>query len=145
MKAAVPGANWSPCAEPIDQTVVPATGLPSPSVQVNAVPPHSWTSIPRCCLYQACSAGASLALKKMPPMPVTRFIEPPRSGCSETWSVFFGLRSDLAEKRGPGRRNGLSDGLIIALVQWADAKLAKQADDGCRLAAFKGSRAPGLG
>src|SRR5690349_822373 len=77
MKVAVLGANWSPSAEPMDQTVVPATGLPSPSVQVKAVPPHSWTSIPRCRLYQACSAGASLALKKMPPIPVTRFIEPP--------------------------------------------------------------------
>src|SRR5216684_4351038 len=77
MKVAVLGANWSPCAEPMDQTVVPPTGLPSPSVQVKAVPPHSWTSIPRCRLYQACSAGASLALKKMPPMPVTRFIDPP--------------------------------------------------------------------
>src|SRR5450755_1198550 len=91
MKAAVLGANWSLCAEPIDQAVVPATGLPSPSVQLNAVPPHSWTSIPRCCLYQACSAGASLALKKMPPMPVTRFIEPPRLGSSETQCVIFGL------------------------------------------------------
>src|SRR5437899_1970408 len=80
MKVAVLGANWSPCAELMDQTVVPATGLPSPSVQVKAVPPHSWTSIPRCRLYQAWSAGASLALKKMPPMPVTRFIEPPRVG-----------------------------------------------------------------
>src|SRR5437773_7329367 len=80
MKVAVLGANWSPCAELIDQTVVPAAVLPSPSVQVKAVPPHSWTSIPRCRLYQACSAGASLALKKMPPMPVTRFIEPPGSG-----------------------------------------------------------------
>src|SRR5438046_843768 len=79
MKVAVLGAKWSSCAEPMDQMVVPATGLPSPSVQVKAAPPHSWTSIPRCRLYQACSAGASLALKKMPPMPVTRFIEPPRS------------------------------------------------------------------
>src|SRR5882724_8002790 len=78
MKVAVLGANWSPCAELIDQTVVPTTGLPSSSVQVKAAPPHSWTSIPRCRLYQACSAGASLALKKMPPMPVTSFIEPPR-------------------------------------------------------------------
>src|SRR5438046_3262952 len=83
MKVAVLGANWSPCAELIDQTVVPAAVLPSPSVQVKAVPPHSWTSIPRCRLYQACSAGASLALKKMPPMPVTRFIEAPRSGGGE--------------------------------------------------------------
>src|SRR5437773_2971105 len=83
MKVAVLGANWSPCAELIDQTVVPAAVLPSPSVQVKAVPPHSWTSIPRCRLYQACSAGASCALKKMPPMPVTRFIESPRLGGGE--------------------------------------------------------------
>src|SRR2546423_1028637 len=76
MNAAVLGANWPLCAEAIDQTVVPAIGLPSPSVQVKAAPPHSWTSIPRCRLYHAWSAGASLALKKMPPMPVTRFIEP---------------------------------------------------------------------
>src|ERR1043166_3547605 len=74
MNVAVPGANWSLCAEAMDQAVVPATGLPSPPVQVKAVPPHSSTSIPRCRLYQACSAGASLALKKMPPMPLTRFM-----------------------------------------------------------------------
>src|SRR5688572_751186 len=91
MKEAVLGANWSLCAEPMDQTVVPATGLPSLSVQVKAVPPHSWTSIPRCRLYQACSAGASLALKKMPPMPVTRFIEPPRTGGGEGECVFCSL------------------------------------------------------
>src|SRR4051812_9336378 len=30
--------------------------------------------MPRWRLYQACKAGAFLALKKMPPMPVTRFI-----------------------------------------------------------------------
>src|SRR6202140_5384136 len=80
MKDAVLGANCLLSAGATDHAVVPATGLPSPLVHVNAAPPHSWTSIPRCRLYQACSAGASLALKKMPPMPVTRFIEPPRSG-----------------------------------------------------------------
>src|SRR6202789_4288347 len=101
MKVAVLGAKWSPCAEPIDQAVVPATGLPSPSVQLNAAPPHSWTSIPRCCLYQACNAGASLALKKMPPMPVTRFIEPPRSGRDETQCVFFGLTLRLSGGAAP--------------------------------------------
>src|SRR5258707_2400664 len=95
IKVAVLGANWSPCAEPMDQTVVPATGLPSPLVQVKAVPPHSWTSIQRCRLYQACSAGASLALKKMPPMPVTRFIEPPRSGGGDGECVFCGLSPHL--------------------------------------------------
>src|SRR5213078_3930055 len=103
MKVAVLGANWSPCAEPIDQTVVPATGLPSPSVQVKAAPPHSWTSIPRCRLYQACSAGASLALKKMPPMPVTRFIEPPRSSGDEGECVFCGLTTQ-AQRPGPRGR-----------------------------------------
>src|ERR1700693_3998331 len=91
MKVAVLGANWSPCAAPMDQTVVPANGLPSPSVQVKAVPPHSCTSMPRCRLYQACSAGASLALKKMPPMPVTRFIEPLNTGGGEGECVFCGL------------------------------------------------------
>src|SRR3954449_9950555 len=90
MNVAVLGANWSLFAEPIDQMVVPPTGLPSPSVQVNAVPPHFWTSIPRCRLYQACSAGASLALKNMPPMPVTRFIEPPRSGGGEGECIVCG-------------------------------------------------------
>src|SRR5580700_7348054 len=55
----------------MDQTVVPLAGFPAASVQVKAVPPQSWTSIPRCFLYQAHSAFGSLALKKMPPMPVT--------------------------------------------------------------------------
>src|SRR5580658_4434640 len=114
MKVAVLGANWSPCAEPMDQAVVPATGLPSPSVQLNAVPPHSWTSIPRCCLYQARSAGASLALKKMPPTPVTRFIKPPRSSSSETYCVFFGLalRFSGAPRRAPPQP--VVDGVIVA-------------------------------
>src|SRR6202041_740730 len=97
MKVAVLGANWSPCAEPIDQAVVPAKGLPSPSVQLNAAPPHSWTSIPRCFLYQACNAGASFALKKMPPMPVTRFMEPPRLGRmrrSVSLNVMWGASSN---------------------------------------------------
>jgi len=31
----------------MDEAVVPATGLPSPSVQSKTAPPHSWTSIPR--------------------------------------------------------------------------------------------------
>src|SRR5437868_15463477 len=84
MNVAVLGANWPLCAEAIDQAVVPATGLPSPSLQLKASPPHSWTSIPRCRLYQAFSAGPSLALKKMPPMPVTRFMEAPRSGVKES-------------------------------------------------------------
>src|SRR2546423_7903817 len=96
MNGAVLGANWLLCAEAMDQAVVPPTGLPSPSVQSKAAPPHAWTSIPRCRLYQACSAGASLALKKMPPMPETRFIEPPRSGGGEGECVFCGLTPAFA-------------------------------------------------
>src|SRR5205809_2777520 len=106
MKVAVLGANWSLCAAAINQAVVPATGLPSPSVQVKAAPPHSWTSIPRCRLYQACNAFGSLALKKMPPMPVTRFIEPPRTGGGE------GALSGGAHEstRGADRSNALLAG-----------------------------------
>src|SRR4026208_391605 len=92
MNVAVLGANWSPCAEPMDQMVVPATGLPSAPGQVKAVPPQSWTSIPRCCLYQACRDGASLALKKMPPMPVTRFMCPPMRGGGERFYSTTDLR-----------------------------------------------------
>src|ERR1017187_8194387 len=99
MKVASLGAKWSPCDEPIDQIVVPATGLPSPLVHVNAAPPHTWTSMPRCRLYQACSAGASLALKKMPPMPVTRFMEPPRWGGGEMKYVFCGLTININPKK----------------------------------------------
>src|SRR5579859_7598403 len=90
MKDAVLGANCLLSAGVTDHAVVPANGLPSPSAQVNAAPPQSCTSIPRCRLYQACSAGASLALKKMPPMPVTRFMEPPRSGGGEVKYVLCG-------------------------------------------------------
>src|SRR6476659_286991 len=72
MKDAELGANESPSADPIDQIVVPPTGVPCASVQRNAAPPHSCTSMPRCRRYQDCSAAGSFALKKMPPMPVTR-------------------------------------------------------------------------
>src|SRR2546430_3046771 len=75
MNEEVLGAKSLPPTSETDQTVVPAVGCPSASVQRNAVPPQSWTSIPRCNLYQARSDTASLALKKMPPMPVTLFID----------------------------------------------------------------------
>src|SRR3954470_23893448 len=71
MKADVLGANCRPSAGPTDQIVLPAAGLPAESVQANAVPPQSWTSIPRCFRYHSPSALGSLALMKMPPMPVT--------------------------------------------------------------------------
>jgi hypothetical protein len=67
----------------VSQAVVPATGLPSASVQSKEAPPQDWTSISKCRLYQACSDGASLALKKIPPMPVTRFMRSPMRGGSE--------------------------------------------------------------
>ena len=74
MNEAVLGAKESPSAGPMDQIVVPPTGLPSTSVQPKVAPPQSCTSMPRCRLYQACIAFGSLALKKMPPIPVTRFM-----------------------------------------------------------------------
>src|SRR6266542_6192628 len=81
MKDDLPGAKEEP--SPTDHTVVPPRGVPFSSVQRNAVPPHSWTSMPRCFLYHAWSLPGSLALKKMPPMPVTRFIaRSPNEGLS---------------------------------------------------------------
>src|SRR5258708_267185 len=71
MKVDLLGAKCLPSAGPIDQAVVPLVGLPSASVQSKAAPPQSWTSIPRCFLYHSHSAFGSLALMKMPPMPVT--------------------------------------------------------------------------
>src|SRR5438034_3092417 len=80
MKVDLLGAKCSPSAALIDHTVVPFVGLPASSVQLKTVPPHSWTSIPRCSLYQARSATGSFALKKIPPIPVTLFIAPPKCG-----------------------------------------------------------------
>src|SRR5215469_10996766 len=74
MKVALLGAKCLPSAGSINHAVVPFVGLPDPSTQSNAAPPHAWTSIPRCCLYQARSATGSFALKKIPPIPVTLFI-----------------------------------------------------------------------
>src|SRR3954468_20356704 len=74
MKVDLLGAKCLPSAGPINHAVVPPVGFPAASVQVNATPPHSWTSIPRCCLYQARSATGSFALKKIPPTPVTLFM-----------------------------------------------------------------------
>src|SRR5207248_5093992 len=113
MKVDLLGAKYSPSAAPMDHTVVPFVGLPAISVQVNAVPPHSWTSIPRCCLYQACNATGSFALKKIPPIPVTLFIEPPKvlpETAAHTYSDHDGWRRsgtddpDACNRR--GRRGG---------------------------------------
>src|SRR5512133_3781868 len=95
MKGAELGAKWLLSCGSISQAVVPATGLPSASVQSKAAPPQAWTSIPRCRLYQACRAGASLALKKMPPMPMTRFMGPPLRGEGEradSWTGGFDFK-----------------------------------------------------
>src|SRR5438128_720714 len=92
MNGALLGANCSPSSDPTDQMVVPPVGLPSESAQGNAAPPHAWTSMPRWRLYQACSAGASFALKKMPPMPVTRFMRISDGfGSSTRWSASWPL------------------------------------------------------
>src|SRR2546430_12997994 len=96
MKVDLLGANCSPSAAPMDHTVVPLVGLPAPSVHVKAVPPHSSTSIPRCCLYQARSATGSVALKKIPPIPVTLFIEPPK--CDQAFVSRRAKRSSRAEE-----------------------------------------------
>src|SRR3990172_5234059 len=131
MKVAVLGAQWSPCAEPMDQMVVPATGLPSPSVQVKAVPPHSWTSIPTCRLYHACSAGASLALKKTPPMPVTLFMAPRRSGGREGEGTVCSL-TDSAQRPACPARSRRIDGRCFTLLQpGAAATATPPSDDGC--------------
>src|SRR5437660_709621 len=68
------GVKLSASAAPIDQMVVPVVGLPASSVQRNAAPPHSCTSMPKCVMYQVLSATGSLAWKKIPPIPVTLFI-----------------------------------------------------------------------
>src|SRR6187401_1133117 len=99
MKGALPGAKWSPSALPTDQIVEPATGLTAASVQRNAVPPHACTSMPRCLLYQACSAAGSLAWKKTPPMPVTRFIGVSRSRLVGAATARDPLIDDFLEHR----------------------------------------------
>src|SRR6185437_8605841 len=87
MNDALLGANCLLSSGAINQAVVPPVGLPSESAQLNAAPPHAWTSMPRWRLYQACSAGASFALKKMPPMPVTRFMRTSDVGLASTLVV----------------------------------------------------------
>ena len=47
--------------------------------------------IPRCFLYQPCNATGSLAWKKTPPIPVTRFIRVPRWRCGDRLSDIHGV------------------------------------------------------
>src|SRR6185369_2520493 len=83
MNVDVLGANVSPLASPIDQIVVPPAGWPSSPTQLNAAPPHSCTSTPRWRRYHSRSAAGSRALKKIPPMPVTRFMARSSAGDSK--------------------------------------------------------------
>src|SRR5512147_857437 len=77
MKGAALGAKWFVSAGKRVQAVVPTPfGLSGP-FQSKAAPPHAWTSIPRWDLYQAPRALGSLDLKKIPPIPVTRFMTSP--------------------------------------------------------------------
>src|SRR5580700_6966362 len=74
MNGAELGAKCSGAAAKRLQAVVPSpSGLSGP-FHSNAAPPHSCTSIPRCFLYHAPSAVGSVDLKKIPPIPVTRFM-----------------------------------------------------------------------
>src|SRR5690348_280468 len=100
MKVDLLGAKCFPSAGKTDQTVVPLVGLPAESVQVKAVPPQGWTSMPRCFLYHSRRALGSLALMKMPPMPVTlriRASERGRGGRRERCS--FGPQRSNVNRR----------------------------------------------
>src|SRR3954454_11859161 len=92
------GANDWLSAGTMDQIVDPLGVVPIPSAQLKAAPPQACTSIPRWRLYQAWRVSGSFALKKMPPIPVTR-------GCTER-SVFGGLREDGFGRRGASQANG---------------------------------------
>src|ERR1044071_6387451 len=84
MNGAVLGANFFESTENRLQAVVPApVGLSGP-FHSKAAPPHGWTSMPKWVLYHAPSAFGSLALKKIPPIPVTRFIVTPWMAASPT-------------------------------------------------------------
>src|SRR4051794_6250173 len=109
MKVDVLGAKCLPSAGPTDQTVVPRVGLPAESVQVKAVPPQGWTSIPRCFLYQSHSVFGSLALMKMPPMPVTLRIR----------------TSDVDRDTRPVRCNGWSYGMCTGRLVARDRQVGE--------------------
>src|SRR5262245_59835991 len=93
MKGAEPGLNFFESAGNRFQAVVPG-----PS-QSNAAPPQAWTSIPRLVLYQAPSALGSLDLKKMPPMPVTLFIQILWKMCLRYAEEVYPTRIDLFWRR----------------------------------------------
>src|SRR6478735_2000014 len=71
MSEEVLGSKYLVVSGKMFQAVVPLGS----SFQSNAAPPQGCTGIPRCSLYQALSALGSFALKKTPPMPVTRVID----------------------------------------------------------------------
>ena len=76
MKLAVPGSRYVVSRLNALQIVMPFS-LPGPP-HSKIAPPHSATSRPRWSRYHAASALGSFALKKMPPMPVTRFMVSPQ-------------------------------------------------------------------
>src|SRR5262245_52443038 len=77
MNGAPLGANCLVSAGNKLQAVVPTPAGLSGPFHSNAAPPHAWTSIPRWVLYQAPKAFGSFDLKKIPPIPVTRFMTSP--------------------------------------------------------------------
>src|SRR4051812_9350160 len=66
-----------------DQMVWPVPAGIS-SVHNMVAPPYSESWMPRCLAYQALRALGSFALRKMPPIPVTRAIESLRGGKCNT-------------------------------------------------------------
>src|SRR5262245_2571357 len=79
MNFALLGAKYSDLSSNTLQTVEPVPRGLSSVTQRNTQPPHSSSAMPRWRWYQLRSTTGSCALKKMPPMPVTRFMLP--SGC----------------------------------------------------------------
>src|ERR1051325_3641552 len=69
MNGAELGAKYLDVSGKMLQTVT------SPALAVNASPPQDSMSRPRCLRYHSRIAAGSRALKKMPPMPVTRAME----------------------------------------------------------------------
>src|SRR6185295_6036497 len=120
MKGAWLGAKFWPL--PTHHAVVPFTGAPAASTQRKAAPPHDWTSMPRWVLYQAPSATGSFARKKIPPMPVTRFMVTPMRGFSQRWYC--------SPARGG---HGVWAGGIRARRQRPSRLSARAADPGARL------------
>src|SRR6202011_4832307 len=78
MKGLVAGSKYLVSAGNNAQTVCPVvSGLSGSRHSKTTPPPSGCGTSPRCSRYHAFNASGSLALKKMPPIPVTRFIQAP--------------------------------------------------------------------